>query len=317
MSGSRRAFSLVEILVVLAVIGLLMAMLLSAVQASREAARRNTCSSRLKQIGLAAHEFHSMHERFPPGHLGPLPQAPTPPWQGQWSGSLAFLLPFLEAGVVHDRMDDMRSKFDGVSLFDLDRTGEAYWHRNDSWTTAQTTLSVFLCPSENEAGTARTVVAIHLYKDKSAPVIWQIAGHFADDSGEVLGRTHYLGVAGVLGETGNRLADRKRGVFCNRTRVRIAEILDGTSNTLLFGENVGGKFGGDTDLDFAFSWAGCGQGATAWGLGDGWAQWTSRHPDIVHFCLADGSLKALSPSIARSVFEAVSGIADEQPARLK
>lgn len=306
-----RAFTLVEILVVLAVIGILVALLLPAVQAAREAGRRTECCSRIKQLGLAAQQFHSTYERFPPGCLGPIPQAPTPPWDGQWSGSLCFLLPYLEVESLHDSLDTERENYGNVSLFDIDRLGDPYWKRTDSWKGAQTKLSAFLCPSENEQKTATTTIAIHLFEEEAPPKIWQIAGHFADDGGEVLGRTHYLGIAGVLGETGNRYWDRQKGVFCNRTRTRMSEIVDGATNTLLYGENTGGYTG--SDLYLAFSWAGCGQGATTWGFGDGWAQWTSPHPGVCHFCMADGAVRAISTSIEEDVFRAASGIAEGKP----
>jgi len=312
----KRAFTLVEILVVLVIIGILMALLLPAVQAAREAGRRTVCANRMKQIGSAAQQFHASNDHFPPGYLGPLPQAPTPPWIGQWNGSLTFLLPYLEMETVHDGMDNERENYGSVSLFNIDRVGHSYWKREDSWTTAQTELSAFLCPSEDPQRPARTTVTIHLFEDDDPPMIWEIGTHFADDSGEVLARTHYLGIAGVLGETGNRYWDRKKGVFCNRTRVRISEIIDGTSNTLLFGENVGGHASQDPDMNLAFAWAGCGQAATAWGFGDAWCQWTSRHPGIVHFSTADSSVRAVSPTIDQEVFTALSGIADGDLARL-
>ncbi|MCP5116685.1 MAG: DUF1559 domain-containing protein, partial [bacterium] len=81
--------------------------------------------------------------------------------------------------------------------------------------------------------------------------------------------------------------------------------------------NVGGHNSADPDLYHAFSWAGCGLAATSWGFGDGWWQWTSRHPGVSQFCLADGSVRAISETIEQSVFQAASGMADGEVAPLE
>ena len=316
MAGRRSAFTLVELLVVIAIIGILIALLLPAVQAAREAARRADCSNRLKQLGLAAHNFHDAHRRFPAGYLGPIPPSPAPPFLGQSSGALSFLLPYLELDAVHKNLDEDRANYGDISLFDINEVGESYWWRTDSWATAQIKLKAFLCPSETENRSANTIVTIHVFYDPATNSVVEAGGHFDNNAADVLGRTHYLGVAGVMGETGSPNWDIWRGVFSNRTKNRFSDIRDGTSNTLLFGENVGGYSHIDPDLYHAFAWTGCGQAATFWGFGEDWLQWTSRHPGVVPFCLADGSVRAVSETIDHDLFKAASGMADGKVAPL-
>jgi prepilin-type N-terminal cleavage/methylation domain-containing protein len=108
--GSRvqlRAFTLVELLVVIAIIGILVGLLLPAVQAARESGRRMSCSNNLKQIALAAHNFHDVHKHFPPGYLGEDPPVneftKDPFWvdtSNQYIGTLPYLLPFLEQNAI-------------------------------------------------------------------------------------------------------------------------------------------------------------------------------------------------------------------------
>src|SRR4029078_12831233 len=98
--SQRRAFTLVELLVVIAIIDILGALLLPAIQAAREAARRSQCKNNLKQIGLALHNFESAHRSFPPGYVS---QATTTngPGQGPGWGWGAYILPFLEESTLN------------------------------------------------------------------------------------------------------------------------------------------------------------------------------------------------------------------------
>jgi prepilin-type N-terminal cleavage/methylation domain-containing protein len=108
----RRGFTLVELLVVIAIIGVLVALLLPAVQSAREAARRMRCTNNLKQIGLALHNYHGLHNSFPPGNVSPAfmsqqgcfsgTSASTPHPGAPWS---ATVLPFIEQTGVYNNLD--------------------------------------------------------------------------------------------------------------------------------------------------------------------------------------------------------------------
>ena len=94
---SPRGLTLVELLVVIAVIGMLLALLLPAVQAAREAARRIECANNLKQLCLGAHGFHDTHGAFPPG-LDQFEASSSPRYRG--TSVFTFLLPYLELGTL-------------------------------------------------------------------------------------------------------------------------------------------------------------------------------------------------------------------------
>lgn len=125
-------FTLVELLVVIAIIGILVGLLLPAVQAAREAARRMQCGNNLKQVGLALHNYHDVHNSLPPGWVD---------WQGVWASPArsahanVSILPFLEQGNVEERYD-----------YDVP------WDHANNQELATLMPDVYACPSAPGAG---------------------------------------------------------------------------------------------------------------------------------------------------------------------
>jgi prepilin-type N-terminal cleavage/methylation domain-containing protein len=307
---AKTGFTLVELLVVIAIIGILIALLLPAVQAAREAARRSQCSNNLKQMGLAVHNFHDAYRRFPPGYVGHQNS-----WQFSWgmqhTSLLAFLLPYVEQQAIYDRTDSERASFGNISLFDVDKppypnTTTAWWGRQQSWNMAHEDIVTFRCPSYLEQEPQGGMGAILItYND----TVLQI-GYWASPNYPRIATTNYLASAGGIGKTRNASWSRYEGVFTKRSKNAFRSVQDGTSNTLMMGEVVGGK----PDLRYLYSWMGCGAMPSGWGLpsGDtsGWWQFDSYHPGVVQFCMMDGSVTPISTTIERSIFIYLSGMRD-------
>jgi prepilin-type N-terminal cleavage/methylation domain-containing protein len=311
---SRKAFTLVELLVVIAIIGILIALLLPAVQAAREAARRSQCSNNLKQIGLAAHNFHDTFKRMPPGYVGEGGTGRLVPVNtngGTHIGVLAYLLPYMELENVQDRFkNDLELNIDFFPPTPPNAKYRELWPwepTNNTWTIAQSRIPAFLCPSANPyRNDYATIYYLATVFDPSDPYRVIHAGAFLiGGGGDGMGRTNYVGSAGYAGNLGSYI--RWQGVVSDRTKNRFATVLDGTSNVLLFGETLGGCNQPPCDsLQITHSWMGSGAMPTGVGLEpsfpneryrESWAQFSSHHPGIVQFVFADGSVHGVSLTI--------------------
>lgn len=239
----KPGFTLIELLVAMAIIGILIAILLPAVQQAREAARRTQCKNNLKQLGIALHNYHDVHMAFPAGYYSyPTSDGSAPPYAhldpDTWDGAPGWgwnycLLPFLEQG----------------NLSRLLRPDQPLWEPSYA-DLIRTQLPGLICPS------ATGPRGPFLARDENGDPL-RINGRTIE-----LGRTHYVashGQESCWGECGastsgpvftniytgeTRIVDINGqaahvadGPFFRNSRTRIADVIDGLTNTIFLGEH--------------------------------------------------------------------------------
>jgi prepilin-type N-terminal cleavage/methylation domain-containing protein len=204
--ASRRAVTLLEMLVVIAIFAVLIGLILPAVMQVRAVAARTRCSSNLRNIGLALQNHHASFNRMPPGLRG---IGSDYPWFG-WEGRI---LPFVEQDLVWQRAKSDYAPHPHLPV--LHHAG------------LSTPIRLYVCPADNRVQAA------------------EMSGR-----GFVVAFTSYLG---VLGED----VGKQDGVFYCNSKIRLADVLDGTSNTLCVGERPPSD-----DLNYGWWYAGQGMRST-------------------------------------------------------
>jgi prepilin-type N-terminal cleavage/methylation domain-containing protein/prepilin-type processing-associated H-X9-DG protein len=215
----RRGFTLIELLVVIAILGVLMGLLIPAVQKVREAAARMQCTNNLKQIGLALHGYHDANSYFPPGYIDGNPAGSSTPDNdvGPGWGWAALILPYLEQNNVYSQINFNQGVGIGVNA-----------------QISQQSLAVYQCPSDP------LQAAFPVYDSNFTNPIATVAhGNyvgcngweecFNGAGGDPQPGVGADGLSGGFGQAG-------RGVFYRNSRTNTASVTDGLSNTIFVGE---------------------------------------------------------------------------------
>jgi len=301
--GRRRGFTLIELLVVMAIIAILIGLLLPAVQKIREAANRLKCQNNLKQIALAAHNYESATGYYPPGHYGPPPSgkrfdADPVFWNYQHFGTLPSLLPYLEQDNLYRQLQ---------ANWDPKATGPGWWTVTANWNAAQIRIAGFRCPSDGDAE-ASAGVALGIFPYAVDPITAN-AVRLEFNQPFPLARTNYFASAGGMGKILNSW-DLFTGYFYSQSRTTVADATDGTSNTLMFGESLGGAFPGRRD--FAYCWMGATPMPSGYGLPTPTHSWAfgSKHSGVVQFAFGDGAVRGVRTTADYPSFVYSSGTND-------
>jgi prepilin-type N-terminal cleavage/methylation domain-containing protein/prepilin-type processing-associated H-X9-DG protein len=235
-SSHNRGFTLVELLVVITIIGILIALLLPAVQAAREAARKMQCGNSLKQTSLALHIYHEAAKTFPTGLIDSQTRtAPMVTWMAQ-------LLPYIEQeGVVH--------------IYNYGSLWPNYYKENKlAW---RQKISIYCCPSDNPGVEG-------FYDRTSNPADFKgfsrsnVVACFSADGTTIEPGAPEADGCNNGGENPS-VASGKRALFNMNVTRSIADVLDGTSNTVAISEIISGP---DGSGDARGKW---------------WADWGSRY----------------------------------------
>ncbi|QDV68829.1 Type II secretion system protein G precursor [Rosistilla carotiformis] len=197
----NRGFTLVELLVVIAIIGILVGLLLPAVQAAREAARRMQCSNQSKQLALALHNYHDTHRAFPAGLMNTISYWPGDPALGASArgGWFGPILPFVEQSAIYDAW--MAEQQAGV--------------RNLFFSLRKEVIPSFNCPSDPGAGKVTTDGIAGNYLLCGGGYAWGNENTVTDSTGK-----------------------RPTGMFYTQSWIRMRDVIDGTSNTVLGSEII-------------------------------------------------------------------------------
>ena len=291
-----RAFTLIELLVVIAIIAVLIALLLPAVQQAREAARRSQCKNNLKQYGLALHNYHDATLRFPSG-------ASIELW-----GPLTFLLPYLDQAPAYNLMNFNNGIHSSGTRWSCGGESARLLALNPDHPNSRN-IPVSVCPSDPYG----TFVAAW-----SSSSTWSTSDYIGvGGSGAYVGQVNQRSNIPWDPNPANHQPARN-GVLFWKSYIKIADITDGTSNTLVIGERgidatgsyIGGLCNGAEGNGFIPTGLGLGVAPlpVTTGIGGGYKandiqSFWSYHTGGLHFLMADGAVRFVSNSLDYNTYQ--------------
>ena len=315
MNRKRKGFTLIELLVVIAIIAILVALLLPAVQQAREAARRTQCKNNLKQLGLAFHNYHDVHRTFPPGWINDHSLARNVAGNNvnahhgnnendaQWAWSV-FLMPFIDQAPAFNTLGVNNQRADAAVETALTTPGGAIG------LVLTSPMAAFRCPSDT-APDVNSEAARVVDGTMTDGLSVTTSNYVASNRGQLGGGT---------GVTNRRSEVNTLGMFYGDSKIRVRDVTDGTSNTLMAGERAwryqgGSGFiqanaallfvaGGETssqcvgdECGFADAIATTGQGINIDAADVAQGSYNSLHTGGAQFVLADGAVRFISENV--------------------
>jgi len=288
----RSGFTLIELLVVIAIIGVLVALIMPAVQSAREAASRTQCINNLKQLGLAAMEYHDSFGAFPGGWYCENAQDQfcgiTQPQSYMWNGMIGLFLK-LEQGNIYNELN-----ITGLPSNDVGNT-----------TGVRRTMTVFVCPSNRKAVTTASTNTNNAVAKLGAS---DYRGSLASGYVPGIKPVYTPGSTDPTNTTDNNtpvaapvLGIFDTGVSYMNSATSIADITDGTTNTILMGESLTGTWAEAssccvrTTIDRQVNKPIQIKGVNSY------TYWMSKHPNGVNFLKCDGSVSTVTNQINKIV----------------
>lgn len=308
---TSRGMTLIELLVVITIIGVLMGLLLPAVQAAREAGRRTRCQNNLKQLGLAMENHHSAIRRYPSNGWGYLwigvPDRGT--GKNQPGGWIYNILPYLERNDLRELGRDLGPAEQSQALGQL----------------MTVPLSLLSCPTRGAPGLSPARPTLI---PRNAPWVAQVAKtDYAVNEGDFITDTREGPLSLQEGDSSKyawKDTSKATGICFQRSELPAASIKDGLSQTYLIGEKYISRGGYDSYEDLGYDqslYSGVDVDLNRWVLGPPKPHgmeadiraFGSAHTSACHFVFCDGSVQAISYQINPEVHRRLGNRKDSLP----